>query len=81
MSLTPLEQGIVGNLGRIHEMICRAVGDGPSRTEDIREATGHVHALQNMILAQSAAREYPDTYRLLGEVIPREHPDDVQVQP
>ena len=69
MSLTALEQGIVSNLGRIHEMICRATGDGPTRTEDIREATGHIHALQNMILAQSAAREYPMEYRLLGEVI------------
>ena len=48
------------------------IGFGNTRREDITEMVYHIHAIQNMILAQSAAREYPDKYRLMGESIPEE---------
>jgi hypothetical protein len=34
--------------------------------QDLEEVVLHIHALQHMILAQAAARAYPDRYRLLG---------------
>lgn len=43
------------------------VGDGPSRQADLIEFCNHIHNIQNMILAQAAAREYPDLYRLMGD--------------
>ena len=34
---------------------------------DLNEAAAHIHGIQNMILANAAARAYPDRYRLLGQ--------------
>ena len=34
---------------------------------DLNEAAAHIHGLQSMILANAAARAYPDRYRLLGQ--------------
>jgi len=45
----------------------RIIGRGPTGEQDLSEFVIHLHAIQNMILAQAAARAYPDTYRLLGE--------------
>jgi hypothetical protein len=38
---------------------------------DRREVTALIHSIQNAILAQAAARAYPDRYRLLGGVLSR----------
>ena len=43
------------------------IGDGPQREQDLSEAALRIHAVQHMIMAQSAARAHPDLYRLLGE--------------
>lgn len=45
------------------------IGHGPTRDADIAEFVGQVHAIQNSILSQAAARAYPTEYRLLGEII------------
>lgn len=45
------------------------VGHDHSRAGDLNEAVAHIHALQAMVLAQAAARAYPDRYRLLGGTI------------
>jgi hypothetical protein len=45
------------------------LGDEASAPGDYREFVHHVHAIQNMILAQAAARAYPDRYRLMGETL------------
>ena len=56
--------------GELYDLLAHeVVGSGPSAREDLAEIAGHIHGVQNMILAQSAAREYPDRYRLLGEEI------------
>jgi hypothetical protein len=36
---------------------------------DLREVANHIHALQDKVLAQAAARAYPDRYRLMGRVV------------
>jgi hypothetical protein len=42
------------------------IGDGVNRSQDLAEAAAHIHGVQNMILAQAAARAYPNLYRQLG---------------
>ena len=72
--LTDEEHAIIDGLGdlanRIRLVIIKAVtdddGGGGPADDDYTEAVHHIHALQNMILAQAAAREYPFRYRLLG---------------
>lgn len=45
----------------------RVIGNDITREADLTEFSLHVHAIQNMILSQAAARAYPDKFRLLGE--------------
>lgn len=47
----------------------QVIASGPSHDGDCAELCGHVHAIQRMVLAQAAARAYPDRYRLLGGVV------------
>lgn len=51
------------------QVFVKIVGDGDTRNADMMEMVQHVHGIQNMILAQAAARAYPETYRLLGGTI------------
>lgn len=44
----------------------QVIGGGPDAAHDWNEAAHNIHAVQNAILAQAAARAYPDQYRLLG---------------
>ena len=44
----------------------KIIGEGPNAYYDWLEATVHIHAIQNMILSQAAARSYPTQFRLLG---------------
>lgn len=50
--------------------ICKVVGNGPTRQDDLIEVVAHIHALQHFVMAQAAARCYPDLYRLAGETLP-----------
>lgn len=70
--LTDDEHEFVEQLGRAWNLLCDVVGSGSSRSGDLAEAATHVHALQNLVLAQAAARAYPDRYRLLGLEIVRD---------
>ena len=70
MSLTKNEREIVGDLGRVWGRIAdEVVADGRTREADLDEVVSHIHALQNIVLAQSAAREYPDEFRLAGATL------------
>lgn len=42
------------------------IESGPSAFDDRRELAGHIHAIQHAIMAQAAARAYPNYFRLLG---------------
>lgn len=69
--LTSDEHGLIGSLADIANRMGRIIGDGPTREGDIAEMVHHIHGLQQMVMAQAAARAYPDTYRLLGGVVGR----------
>lgn len=64
--LTANEHEAMALLGRFAQAWSGIVGDGATRAQDINEAIAHVHALQNMVLSQAAARAYPGRYRLAG---------------
>lgn len=55
--------------GELANTVGRIIGKGPQAEYDWNEAAQRIHAIQHMILAQAAARAYPDRYRLLGRVI------------
>lgn len=64
--LTAEEREVVDLAGQLWNKLCKVVGQGKSRDADLREAVIHVHALQQFVLSQAAARAYPDLYRPLG---------------
>ena len=53
--------------GELAVLVREVIGNGPHNYNDWLEATIHIHAIQNMILSQAAARAYPDQFRLLGQ--------------
>jgi hypothetical protein len=65
-ALTETEHQVMDLTSQLWSAFCAVTGDGRTRAEDLHEASLHIHALQNMVLAQAAARAYPDRYRLLG---------------
>ena len=68
-TMTPDEHTAVNTVADAWKAICDIVGEGPTRAHDLQEVVAHIHALQHFVMAQAAARAYPNTYRLAGEVI------------
>ena len=65
--LTDDEHDAVTACAKAWAAICKVVGDGSTRAADLGEVVIHIHALQLFVMAQAAARCYPDLYRLAGE--------------
>lgn len=63
------EQLAMQQAAELWNTLCRVVGDGVTRNADLRELMGHIHGIQHAVMAQAAARAYPDDYRLLGQQI------------
>lgn len=66
--LTPDEHralDLTAELARL--LLGSIVIDGPARDQDLGEAITHVHSIRHTIMAQAAARAYPEQYRLLGD--------------
>lgn len=64
--LTPLEHKAVDQCADLWDTLLDVVALGQTRGADLAELAAHVHAIQNVVLAQAAGRAYPDKYRLLG---------------
>ncbi|MBC9005164.1 hypothetical protein [Micromonospora aurantiaca (nom. illeg.)] len=69
--LTELEHKAMGLTAELWETLCHVVGTAASAGQDLAELAAPINALQHAILAQAAARAYPDRYRLLGGAITR----------
>jgi chaperonin GroEL (HSP60 family) len=69
--LTDAEHTAMATTVALANQLAEIVGDGSTSHGDIAEVVHHLHAIQRTILAQAAARAYPDRYRLLGRVIDR----------
>lgn len=70
-SLTADEHEVIEMLGRASSLFCsRVVGQSSdTRPHDINEFCSRIHDLQARVMAQAAARSYPDRYRLAGETL------------
>ena len=68
--LSEQERSALRVCGNLWGQVCEIVGQGPTRESDLNEIMVHVHAIQRAIMAQSAAREHPGEFRLLGEMLP-----------
>lgn len=65
--LTPAEHSVVDLLGRAWTtLVEQVIEPGSQQGEDLRELVAPIHAVQNAVLAQAAARFHPDRYRPLG---------------
>lgn len=69
--LTRDEHLALKTTGDLWEQLQGIIGTGPTTLQDALELATHIHAIQNTILAQAAARRYPDKYRLLGQTLRR----------
>lgn len=68
--LTEREQDAIDKAGSLWGDLCAIVGEGPTRDADLAELIPHIHAIQHTVMAQAAARAYPDRLRLLGLTLP-----------
>lgn len=64
--LTEAERDLVSELGKCFNAFCRVTNHEAARPADLAEVADKIHQLQDMVLAQAAARAYPDLYRPLG---------------
>ena len=65
--LTPTEKHALNLAGELFAYLSlNVVGDGSTRKQDLAEVAFHIHAIQNMVMAQSAARVHPELCRPLG---------------
>jgi hypothetical protein len=69
VGLTPDELRALDQTTELVNLLQGIVGDGPSRAADLRELVAHVHAIQQAVMSQAAARAHPDRFRLLGGTV------------
>jgi hypothetical protein len=49
--------------------VSRIIGGERTGAHDWAEMAAHIHCIQHAIMAQAAARAYPDRFRLLGGTV------------
>jgi len=68
--LTDAERKAVRLAGELYTFIRDEVcGDGPAREPDLAELAADIHRIQHRVMAQAAARMYPDELRLMGQMV------------
>jgi hypothetical protein len=84
--LTDREMALMDKLGSLvydfkemADAVC-AERDMLSYNGDYNELCHYIHVLQNWVLANSAAREYPDVFRPFGAVRKDQLPQDATIQ-
>ncbi len=68
--LTEDEQLAINQAGALWKILRKITANRSTRTNDLNELAFHIHAIQRAVMAQAAARAYPNEYRLLGDVLP-----------
>lgn len=66
--LSDIEQKTLDLTAELTNNLHQITAWGRTRESDLAELHSHIHSIQNAILAQAAARNYPDKYRLLGGI-------------
>ena len=69
--LTSHEHQAISDAGHLYTLIATSIiAHGSTREDDLAEIRAAIHVIQHAVMAQAAARLYPERYRLLGDVIP-----------
>lgn len=71
--MTAKEHEAMAVTAHLWNLLTGIVGFGETRSGDLNELVVHLHAIQRAIMAQAAARAYPESYRLLGRTIKGRH--------
>ena len=71
-ALNEFEHSIAGKVADLAADFIHLVGEGDTAAADFAEILPHLHALQQTVMAQAAARAHPGMYRALGDVEPAE---------
>jgi len=80
--LNDFEQAMAGKIAELAGDFVYLVGaEGETAAADFAEILPHLHALQQTVMAQAAARAHPTQYRLLGAGDDFEYPDDPEWGP
>lgn len=66
-ALTEDELATMDTTAKLAEQLAQVVGNRSTREADLAELYAHLHAIQQAVLSQAAARAYPDRFRLLGQ--------------
>ena len=66
-ALNDFEHGIATKVAELASDFIHLVGNGETAAADFAEILPHLHALQQTVMAQAAARAHPGRYRALGE--------------
>jgi hypothetical protein len=75
--LTQAEHDLIRDLGLCMVAFTCIAGAERTRDADLTEFCSIIHAAQNTVMSQAAARAYPHEYRLVGgicEPLPEENP-------
>jgi hypothetical protein len=72
--LTVAEVACLKQCAALAGMLLDVVGPEQTGPQDWRELVFHIHAIQNAVLSQAAARAYPRHFRLLGGRIRADSP-------
>ena len=64
--LTEDEQKAITMAAELWNQLCKVVGQGDTRENDLRELVIHIHAIQQAVMSNEAGRSHPGRYRLLG---------------
>lgn len=67
--LTLREREAITVTVELANLLSDIVGDGATREADLSELVFYIHGIQRSIMAQAAARENPDQFRLLGQTM------------
>jgi hypothetical protein len=68
-ALTEDELRALDMTGELANLCRRVIGQGPNADHDWNEIAQRIHAIQHTLMAQAAARCYPDRFRVLGGVV------------
>lgn len=71
--LTADEKKVINDAGQLWNAIAKLVPSGPTRDADLKELVVHVHSIQRAVMANAAARAYPDEFRILGGIVGDTH--------
>lgn len=74
--LNDFEHAIASKVADLAADFIELVGQTDTAQEDFAEILPHLHALQQTVMAQAAARAHPSRYRALGQSVVEDVDDD-----